>query len=444
MSDLETVDLPGLEILEADIPIFGVGSPPEGDIFSVDELQQMASAHAELASAGEHDPPASIGHSPKSSDPRVGSVENVRVEGSKLVADVKHVPRKFADLLKARAYPGRSVELKSVTSQTQRNDDGTPKVYDKVVSRLSFLGAKVPAVRTLNPLDAALALYESGEVDEPEAGTRILVMYQAGDVVWDPEAGFQDLMAGIQETLNPGPGDPTYWVSDVAVDRTRAIAQDYSGGKAWIVPLTVGADGEATVGPSSDWLEAEQAWVEASAAFEEGRAGKIPGAADTRPAMADSKYTDEQRRAFTEATGLEADKVTDEVLAAAGVAVTPPEPATPAADTATKAFEERVGKMEKDLEAANRRAFEAERNVVIETALREGRFEPGEREGWERSYEANPESVANAIARMPKNDTLAREFGSADDTVIDTARALEEAHAGHLAALVGVKPEELI
>ena len=36
---LETVDLPGVEILAADVTIHGRGSPPEGDRYSVSDLR---------------------------------------------------------------------------------------------------------------------------------------------------------------------------------------------------------------------------------------------------------------------------------------------------------------------------------------------------------------------------------------------------------------------
>jgi hypothetical protein len=68
-----------------------------------------------------------------------------------LLADVKAVPRRFAELIKAGAYTGRSVELSRLTSQR------TGKRYDLVVSGLAWLGDKLPAVQTL---DDVVALYE--------------------------------------------------------------------------------------------------------------------------------------------------------------------------------------------------------------------------------------------------------------------------------------------
>jgi hypothetical protein len=154
-ADLETVTLEGVEILSTGGPIHGVGSPPEGDFWKPEDLRAMADAATELGD--ELKPPSKIGHG-TSSDPAVGWLTNQRVsdDGTKLLADVHDVPRKFADLLNAKAYRTRSVELSKVTSQT------TGKVYDWAVTGLAWLGAKMPAVKTLD--DVAL-LYEGGGVE---------------------------------------------------------------------------------------------------------------------------------------------------------------------------------------------------------------------------------------------------------------------------------------
>jgi hypothetical protein len=149
---LETVDIPGVEILAADVTIHGRGSPPEGDRYSIDDLRSMAQANRELEF--ELRPPAKIGHD--GNGPAVGRLNNIRVAGDKLVADVKDVPRRFAELVRAGAYTGRSVELSQVTSQK------TGKFYPHAVSALAWLGGKLPAVQTL---DDVVALYEGADVD---------------------------------------------------------------------------------------------------------------------------------------------------------------------------------------------------------------------------------------------------------------------------------------
>jgi hypothetical protein len=154
VSALETVDLAGVEILSTGGPVHGKGSPPGGDYWTSGQLRGIADANRALAA--EVRAPAKIGHG--SDQPAVGWLDNIRIsgDGSKLLADVRRVPRKFADLIDAGAYRSRSVELSKVTSQR------TGRTYDWVVSGLAWLGGKLPAVRTL---DDVVALYHGGSVE---------------------------------------------------------------------------------------------------------------------------------------------------------------------------------------------------------------------------------------------------------------------------------------
>jgi hypothetical protein len=61
VADLETVDIPAVEVLSTGGPVHGVGSPPEGDYWTRDQLEAMAAAARELAA--EIKPPNKIGHS---------------------------------------------------------------------------------------------------------------------------------------------------------------------------------------------------------------------------------------------------------------------------------------------------------------------------------------------------------------------------------------------
>lgn len=173
---LETIDLPGVEILAADVRIHGRGSPPTGDLYSVDDLRTIAEANRELAD--ELRPPAKIGHD--GVGPAVGQLENIRVNGKKLLADVKRVPRRFAELVNSGAYGARSVELSRVTSQK------TGRRYDFVVTALAWLGDRMPAVRTL---DDVHALYEGDaelvrayELHQPDATALIDEAVEVGRI----------------------------------------------------------------------------------------------------------------------------------------------------------------------------------------------------------------------------------------------------------------------
>ncbi len=469
MPDLETVDVAGVEILSAGGPVHGVGSPPGGDYWSKKDLEAIAAANVELA--GELQPPNKIGHSdaqalllnsgmaaPTPGEmPAVGWLDGTtfRVEErdgvAKLLADAKSVPKQFADLLKAKAYSTRSVELSRVASQ-EIQVDGKPKIFDWVVTGLAWLGAKLPAVRTL---DDIVALYEHEEVAMPE-GARVYVVYAAGDVVWDPEAGFQDLRDDVSEALNGlptgGMNEPRFWVADIATTLDKALVQDYydDGDDGYVVPFTLDANGDVTISPSSDWTSVEQGWVETSREFEARRASRETRA-DIRRVPTNKTYTEEQKRTFAEATGVELDKVTDEMLATVGVPVEGEEPKVDPtknleADERFRSLEARV-----EDEAKKRRDLETElgnerRDTWLEhDVLRAGKDTPGRKADIEKMYEANPQATREFYASAPANEQWAREYGADNDEILtdDAVEAQNKAYEAEAATRLGI-PEEAV
>jgi hypothetical protein len=445
--ELETVDLLGVEIMATGGPVFGVGSPPDGDYWTADDLRAMADADAELGD--EIKPPGKIGHSDgqrllgltEGEMPAVGWVENVRVsdDGQKLLADFLRVPKKFAALVNAGGYRTRSVELSKVKSQK------TQKVYDWVVTGVAWLGGKMPAVKTL---DDVVALYEERDL-ELELG-RVVVYEQPaeGSVVWKPEESTNSIRAALRDLLNPGGLDGTnvLWVEDISLDGSVAlVCQGWDNGDAWVVPFTIGAGGEPTLSPSSDWVKAEKAWVAAAKSYaEKPIPGSREGAADTG-AM---KFTDEHKRKFSEATGVELDKVTDELLEAAGVTPdTEPGKRDLESDEQMRSFEtrlaesdERSRKLEQELEDERKRAF-------VESVLSAGKAEPGQREDIEKMYAANPEAARKFFDTVKPNDDLAREYGAEGDgnDNPDEKRELEEReYAGYAASHLQLDEKEII
>lgn len=102
-------------------------------------------------------------------------------------------------------------------------------------------------------------------------------------IVWAPEEGFQDLCSDINALLNADAADdgPRYWCCDVATSLDRALIANWNENKSWVVPISIGEDGEPVVGDESTWTEVEQAWVASSDAARallatfENRAGKM-------------------------------------------------------------------------------------------------------------------------------------------------------------------------
>lgn len=276
MAALETVDIPGVEVLATGGPVKAIGSPPEGDFYSRADLERMAEAMVELGD--EIKAPLKIGHSDRQQllknsgltageMPAIGWLDSrsFRVEddpetgGAKLVADAKAVPKTVDAIIKSGAYRTRSSEIKRYASQI------TQKTYDWVVSGLALMGGQIPAIQTL---DDVYRLYEQQGFDEPDRTITYVVRHAAADgtVVWDPTASMNGIREDLEEALN-GPvqstmGPPRYWVSDVTADGKALICGGgYDSDEWWVVTWTRAGDGTMTVAPSSDWQQAEQTWI---------------------------------------------------------------------------------------------------------------------------------------------------------------------------------------
>lgn len=437
-TDLATVDLEGVEILEAGVRIHGGGSPPEGDLYTADELAAIADANRELA--GELRPPGKIGHSRTQrmlgDEPAAGWLENIRVsdDGTKLLADVRAMPRKVAKLVKAGAYRTRSVELGPVKGQKNG------KTYAMAIKGLAWLGATMPAVRTL---DDVVKLYadEGLELDQERS-----VALAEEVVVWPAERSHERLRALVREALNPAPPgggqpvEPTLWVRDIA-DGAALVAKGWDeGADAWVVPFTV-ADGGVALAPAADWIPAQQEWV---AAAREAADAQPDTPADTR-GVNELTITEQGKAKLAAALGLEGDVDEARLLEAAEARGRElAEAKTEDADRDRKYADELEAVKAKAEESA-RKLHERERADVIEGALRDGRIDPAKRADWERRYDENPALVAETLADLPKQEQLAKTYG-ADGDGLDgqTPEEADKAYAAGAASRLGIPAEELI
>lgn len=465
---LPTVDIPAVPILAAGGPYFGTGSPAEGDFFDKADLELIAEQTNKLANAGELRPPSKLGHSeeqrllensglPVGDElPAAGWLENFRVEKLagiwKLLADVKQVPAKLGQILASGGYRTRSVELSKVTSQM----DGT--TYDGVVTGLAWLGAKAPAVRTL---DDIWNLYA-----EAAKGTS----FAAGDVVWEEEEGVMDLLSDLTAAINTeiAPNEPSYmwelWVNDVNLALDACTASDWDSDTTWIIPFTIGADNEPQVAARDAWVPSTMKLVEIDPAQADTIGGGSGGMVDDEGeytardrysemrrearakflARADDtkgmKLTDEQVATYAKAFAIEGEgaelrtAVEAHVKDLAGVTDTPEPEAKPEVAPATslasveslKTFStEQKTELESFLKPYIERAdrgdrayatqFARTRDSEIERAMGEGRLNPSDREQWVEFYDANPELALKQLQSLPVNPVLLLTFGVDDD-----------------------------
>ena len=115
-------------------------------------------------------PPLKIGHSeeqPFAGDmPSLGWIDNVRKEGSKLLADFKEVPAVVAELIRKGAYKRISPEIYSPYIDADETDHG------RVLRAVVLEGAEIPAFKDLKDVQA---LYQKNEFKDNIGKWTILI-----------------------------------------------------------------------------------------------------------------------------------------------------------------------------------------------------------------------------------------------------------------------------
>lgn len=301
-----TFDMLGVELLAAGGPVHGVGSPPEGDYWTLEQLQGMAQAAEELGP--EIVPPNKIGHAdeqvlvqnsidageiPTPADgemPAAGWITNQRVEGAKLVGDIKRVPKIVKDVITMGAYRKRSAELSKVTSQV------SGKKYPWVVSGLAWLGGKQPAVKTLGDV---VALYE--------ARANVERVFVTDETIAGP--GLEDFRGVVRDELNR-----RLTLRDGRSDTGAMFTKEQMRKFAAAAGLEVDAVTEkmledAGVAPEPTAPDAEKQAAEEKAAAEKAAADKKAadeaGAQEDRELQQRVKLLEEQNRSLSEENRLE-------------------------------------------------------------------------------------------------------------------------------------------
>lgn len=481
---LETVELLGVDVLEAGGPYFGQGSPEKGDFFTTEQLEEWAANTNGLIAADELASANKVGHSKKQQllvnsgltegeMPAAGWLENFRVEGDKLLADVKDVPKVLGELIKAKAFKTRSVEMTAVKPQTKAGKKLGKNLT--VISALAWLGAKAPAVRTL---DEIVALYGSEQraamlllsdeegpaavytLGELEAETVRLV--DLAEVVWSPTEGFESIRQNVQNALNelyPGEGEfasHSCWVRDVASGKAlvEGYGPEFEAGTAWVVPFTL-SDGGVKLAVRDEWTLAQQEWVEAAKQLQakepvttSGDGGDTSGVTTTVTELSEERIT--ALAAAFEIEEEDADKRRDLVLAQMRdlsaepktdkePVVEPPVAAKPETDPVEEA---RIAALESKADLGvkvyNERKAE-KKELFLRELMQDGKIDPAKRETWERAFEKDEEATRDLAADLVPNDEFKRVFGADGDSAdAETTEATDDALYRSLAAQTGI------
>lgn len=234
-----------------------------------------------------------------------------------------------------------------------RNFDYQGRIYSLVLSGLAFLGVTPPGVKNIASLaDLQTALAASSAM-------RLVASAPAGDPAEAPH----------ETPPEPEPAEPVE--DDLADEQADEDPQD---------------------SPASEAEEPET---------QEG-AGMDPAK-------------------IREALGLSADASDDEVrstLTAAGLTTAPvaastgkDAPGTMRVDAS--AWQEREERLAR-LEAAAAKARESERDQIIASAVKDGKFAPTRKPHWARLWDADPEGTREVIAGLAKNVMPTSEVGYAD------------------------------
>ena len=130
------------------VEIFAIGTW-NGDTYTVDDLNHMVDAFGKIG----FDPPLKLGHNSeqeeklmKDGQPALGWIDNLFVQGGKLLADFRDMPKAVFEAIKNKRY-------RTVSSEIWWNFPDNGRKFPRVLKAVALLGADIPAVTTLKPIE---------------------------------------------------------------------------------------------------------------------------------------------------------------------------------------------------------------------------------------------------------------------------------------------------
>jgi len=184
------------------VEIFAVGTW-NGMKFVSDDLAEIAENTQSLMEKGRLKPPLKLGHSEaqilkgqSDGDPALGWLDKIRVseDGSKLLANFVAVPQVVFEAVQKELYKNVSVEMRHI--------DHT----GWVMTGLALLGAELPAIKTLDELQAFLSDINAGapcDLNEGQLLTFTDPLIIEKEIMADEKTvDFADERAKFQEEIN--------------------------------------------------------------------------------------------------------------------------------------------------------------------------------------------------------------------------------------------------
>lgn len=383
-------------------------------------------------------------------EPALGWIEDLAVSANGQELTGTLVVPDWLEAVADFAYPNRSVEgFVHATTATGQS-------HDFVLTAVALLGVDLPGISTLPDLAEFLNSGPAGAAPAPEAIAASAKW--EGDPVkagMDQEIVRRRLMDWIQGGADgqdlPESNDSVWDLWPVALrfdDQGKPYAKvmDEGTGRLYSVSIAVSGN-DVTFGPFVEVMEQD---VPVAAAADR-PAGKVwASRADVRPTPTDEE-TDMDIAALREAAGLTAEQLPDDatpeqVTEAMRLPVEPPEEEeevpTPEAPAETPEPVAASAKLPEGVVAIDKATLETlqagaqtaqqiaakqareDRDRVIASAVREGRFAPAQRENYERLWDSDPDGTRKLLTAS------AEDGGLAPNTISVEARATMEQDTG--------------
>ena len=379
--ELQTININDVEIL-------AVGTwngKPSTKTYTRKSLDSIAKSFKELTSDKQlnYEPPIKLGHDDdqkllqKDGYPSAGYVKAVKRVGDKLVANIKDVPKKIGDIVKARGY-------KTVSPEIYYDYEMGGNVYPLVLKAVSFLGGDIPAVKTIGDI---IAQYE----EEEKLSVVFYQMAEEKEIQHEEslDAKLNQVRDAFYSQKPEVDDDGAYLIREVYDD---TIITDTPNG-IYRMPYTVGEQG-VIVFDFDKQVRVELTYT------------PVPETDKESENKKEERMLEELRELY----GLTEDATEEQVLEVAkGIKIK--------ADSAhvTLSEAEQVGRKVTDLET---RLAERERDDIITKAINAGKLVPAQKKWAEEYALKDTKGFAAFIEAQPKVVSLA-ELGTSEEPAME-------------------------